>query len=75
MVAKGGGGGEGSGMDGEFGVVNSNYYFEWINKVLLYNIGNCVQFLRVEQDTCIYMCVCVCLLGHYATHQKLNTTL
>ena len=40
-----------SGMDKEFGVGRCNQHLEWIsNEVLLYNTGNCVQFLGIEHE-------------------------
>ena len=62
MVAKGEG--EGSGMDGEFGVGRCKLlHLEWMgNEVLLYSTGNCVQSLGIgndgrqyEKKQCIYM--------------------
>ena len=46
------GGGEGSGMDWEFGVGRCKLlYLEWIsNEVLLYSIGSYIQSLVMEHD-------------------------
>ena len=53
MIAKGGGGGEGSGMDREFVWVGrcNLLHLEWIsNEVLLYSTGNYMQSLGTEHD-------------------------
>ena len=46
------GGGEGSGMDGEFGVNRCKLlHLEWIsNEVLLNSIRNYIQSLEIEHD-------------------------
>ena len=52
MIAKGGGGGDGSGMDRELGVSRCKlFHLEWIsNEVLLYSTGNSIQSLGIDHD-------------------------
>ena len=56
--------GEGSGMDGEFGVGRCKlWHWEWIsNEVLLYSTGNSIQSLGIDHDRRqyekrMYMCI------------------
>ena len=51
-------------MDLESGISRCNLlYIEWINKILLYSTGNCIQYSLINhsekecEKKCIYMCV------------------
>ena len=45
------GGGEGRGMDWEFGVSKCKLLrLEWLNKVLLYSTGNYIQYPGIDHD-------------------------
>ena len=48
MVAKGVGLGEG--RIGSLGLADANSYIEWINKVLLYSIGNYIQYSVINHN-------------------------
>ena len=54
-------------------------YIGWINKVLLWSTGSCIQYsvinhMEKNMKENMFVCVCVCV-NHFALHLKTNTTL
>ena len=76
-------GGRGHGRDGwEFGISRCKLVcIEWINKVLLYSMGNYVQYPVINHNRkeyekeCIYIYVCVCVTESLCCTSEINTTL
>ena len=68
------GGGVQEGMDWEFGISRCKVlYIAWINKVHLYNTGNCIQYPVINhngkeyKEECIYV-----ILNHFEVQHKLT---
>ena len=70
---------QGRGMDWEFGISRCKLlYIGWINKVLLYSTGNCIQYPVInhngkEYEKYVYMYVCIC--ESLCRTVEINTTL
>ena len=80
VVAKGEGGEEG--MEWECGISRFELmYIEWINKVLLYSMGNYMQYLVINYNRkeykkeCVYIYIYIHITKSLCSTAEINTTL